>query len=798
VSIKGTGAKPSDEDFPKVIDRITVFREFEGGLSAQDAVRRFRCEKPDGYRDHILILQDLHDEFVWHVVTWWRAEYDPEIGKAEFYFIINVDEVFEDTTNKVLYVREERIVSVPGQFSFSLPLGCGAPAPVRPITPSVVPVTLEATEVEIVPSVAEFQKRVQRAHAQPPGGLDPSDFGLPPDATSPFGLTDEEAAELAGEDYITQQCKGHPWPVLLLPHPEGSVSKDVVRDDACPFDDRLVAIFPGQIYVKTKAHRYAVSYNIVRAMQWGWLLFGTRAFVVLEGPLTPNPNTGERDIAYYTIPLDHAIEFRELKAQSAKARAQVGGRDLFGVVVKHWIVEFLGPDRRSSILRVLGTANQFNLLMPSFSWTFYCELEREVMGLQAAGEPGTLEIPTDRAKREAFSRVERERKAKKDQNAADELTYLSRVAFALLDTTDPNGGPSRLDYIILLIDAWTLDAHERAIVEIIRSEPSFDGFQSLVKALKDKDKFQKLVDDLDNRLWDLLQTIGTRFGDRVTVEMNVQFFLNLFLEVGVAAGAPGFMGALGKLEVKLDGANISVSIQSTALAEMQEAGQALLRFLVSNLEGVWMLLSQPDKVIEGVWQLIKLVVMIELAHPKYNYPPAQQFVDALARSIAKQLLATYKGMLILDAGDKVVRRVRWMLVMEIASMLIGVGEIRAALEAASSVLRLGDRIAGLARLARVFKTVGKVEAVTMRMERIAVLMANEGRLFTRSEEAMRLLSALPSEDLTLLERALAKANLEDVPNVSALTKASPDVAKAMERIEPRLELLQTIERKMVC
>jgi hypothetical protein len=790
-SIKGTGAQAGDRDFPKVFERLTVFREVPGGQSVQDAVLRFQCEKPDGYRDHLLILETLQDEPVWHVVTWWKADYDPEIGKSEFYFIVNVDEAFEDQTDSVLYVREASAEAPKDRLAFTLPSCCDTPVERPPLAPNMVPLIPSEPVRDELPGVASLQGQVQRNHRQAPDTFSPNEFGLPPDGKSPFGADDDDVAELAAEDYVTRQCRQSPWPEILLPHPARPVNADSVRDGAGPYDDRLIAVLPDRVYLKTKAHRHAVSYNIVRALQWGWLLFGTRAFVVIEGPLTVSLVTGERDIAYYTIPLDHALEMRQAKGDSGKAKARAGGRDLFGVQVKHWLVEHPGPDKRSAVVRLIGCANQFEMILPFTSWSFYCELEREVSALVPSGDPSGLEIPKERALLEAFSRVKKALAAGNTQDAANELTYLGRVAFRLLEPED------RLAYIILLLDAWTMEAHERAIVEIVRSVKDYDEFKQLVAKITEKDKLQKLIDDLDYKLWDLLQTIGSRFGDQVTWEMNKEFLMTLLEEASGLAGG-GFMTLVPKIQVKVEGDRVSVSIDTKLLAELQEAGEALLRFIVTNLEGVWMMLSQPDKLVEGIWQLIKMVVMLYLAGAPFNYPPAQQFVTALMKGIGEQIKATYKGALLLGVGDKVLRRIKWMIVMEVASLLIGVGEIRAALEAASSALRLGDRIAGLARLARVFRTAGEVEGATLRMERLAVLMANEGRVVHASEEGVRLLSALPPEDLTLLEKALQKANLEEVPTASKLAAANPEVAKALEQIEPRLELLQKIESKMVC
>lgn len=788
-SIRGTGATAGKDEFPHMIEKTTKLIMAEGAQTAQDAVLAFMCEKPDGYRDHVLVVEMLSSPKVWHVVTWWKAEYDSDFGASDFYFIINVDDAFEDQTNDVLNVSETSVAS--SAFSLALPAACGGSHTTPTAVDDAVPVTVATMTLDEVPTTGSLKRWLAGNHTQAvvPAPRDPLD--LPPDTASPFAGDADKVIADTGEDRVTRICNAAPWPHIFLPHPEAPVGLDQVINGPSFLDKRLVAVLPGQRYLMTKSHRYAKSYSIVRALQWGWILFGTRAFVIIEGPLMTNPETDKRDSAYYTIPLDQPVELRTTKEQTGQERARAGGRNLFGVQVKFWLMEHQAPDGRPCIVRLIGCANQFDMLIPFFSWDFYCELEREILGLQAVGDPDLIEIPHDRARKEAFSRVEKARAAGKEQEAADELSYLGRAAFVLLEPAE------RATYIILLLDAYTYEAQERAIVEIVRSVKDYDEFTALLATIRQKEKFQKLLDDLDYKLWDLLQTIGTRFGDKVTWQMDRDFLEGMLREAAGASGT-GFMTLLDQIEIKRDGDSIMVKFNAKILADLQEAGMALLRFLVSTVEGVWMMLSHPDKLVEGIWQLIKMAVMFKLAGAPYFYPPAQHFVDKLIKGIGQQIAATYRGSLLLDAGEEIRRRVKWMILVEIASLLIGVGEIRAALEAASSALRIGDRVAGLARLARAVSSVGEIESVTAKMERLAVLMANEGRVISHTEEGIRLMSALPTEDLTLLERALSKAKLDDVPNATKLAAASPEVAAALERVEPKLKILQKIEGKMIC
>jgi hypothetical protein len=210
---------------------------------------------------------------------------------------------------------------------------------------------------------------------------------------SPLGLSDEEAIRRAEEDPITRACRATSWFDGLAPHPTGPVARDVVRDGASPFDDRLIAILPKRVYVKTKSHRYAIAYNLVRAINWGRILFGTQAFALFEGPLEKNPDKNAFDSAYYVVPLDYALEIRDSRnpadailgletgPSEGTIRARTGGRNVFGVAVRWWFVEQRAPDRRSVILRLLGTSNEASMIFPMQSWLFYCEYERQIASI---------------------------------------------------------------------------------------------------------------------------------------------------------------------------------------------------------------------------------------------------------------------------------------------------------------------------------------------------------------------------------------------------------------------------------
>src|SRR5271166_5435340 len=130
----------------------------------------------------------------------------------------------------------------------------------------------------------------------------------------------------------------------------------------------------------------------------------------------------------------------------------------------------------------------------------------------------------------------------------------------------------------------------------------------------------------------MLVTIGEKFGDPAPLTFTT--FLDILLEAKLLSPAPGVVfNKEGQPEISLD-----------LIAELEEAARGFVRFLQGTLEGIWMMLSHPDKIIEGIGQLVKMLVMFELA--KDGYAPAQLYVSQVVREIGKQLLFGLKGVAI--------------------------------------------------------------------------------------------------------------------------------------------------------
>lgn len=117
VSLVGSNAPPPDDGF-RVEPRMTRYDVLDPGRDFREYAREYRRTHPDDFGTTILVLAEPsadqdEDEAAdlprqYHVLTWWLTEYDSEIGKSEFYFIVNIDAELDDQSEDTLDVSSDR------------------------------------------------------------------------------------------------------------------------------------------------------------------------------------------------------------------------------------------------------------------------------------------------------------------------------------------------------------------------------------------------------------------------------------------------------------------------------------------------------------------------------------------------------------------------------------------------------------------------------------------------------------------------------------------------------------------
>ena len=97
----GTGAAQPDSDF-RTEARETIFYELDEDDDTVDWIRRFADDHPATYRSTLLVLEQPAGEgFRYTIVTWWTAERLEDYANSELYFIVNVNDAFDDQSDTI-------------------------------------------------------------------------------------------------------------------------------------------------------------------------------------------------------------------------------------------------------------------------------------------------------------------------------------------------------------------------------------------------------------------------------------------------------------------------------------------------------------------------------------------------------------------------------------------------------------------------------------------------------------------------------------------------------------------------
>jgi len=533
-----------------------------------------------------------------------------------------------------------------------------------------------------------------------------------------------------------------------------TVGPDRVVDAPPPFQDATVLALHGNHYVSVKSERYAVSELLTRATAWAQNLFGVKSSIVLMHVDTDGV------IRYYVAALDE--DLRETFPPGNPL-------ETIGVDVAVRI-ERVPPDYEIMVIHV---GNGFG---------FWPSPRRDKAYQTVVSRESTLPIETthlapELVRTRVFARIDA-LMANEEENLeeiARLLSQLNATAFAVLSSK------RRFDYLSVLIRAWTFQAQERAIVEIMKSIESYVELQAMIERLKEAKLWSKLINDLDNELWSLLMTVGERFGQQTLTVRDIYKILdeNKLLRIGTPI--PG-------LSIGPNGPEFSID----ALAELQEAANGFLRFVEGIWDAIVMLITHPDKIIEGLVQLTRMMAVFKLA--EYGYPPAMQMRDQILAGFGRQLLNGFRGIAVLGVGEEVVRRIKWAIIWEIASFFIGIGEIKAAMEAVGVSARVGA-IARFLRLLGLVGRVAEVEETTSALTRLARILSSSGRALRTEEEVLVGLSHLPDAEVTRLGRLLEGLELKEGMTLTQLRQLHPELAEAAEASLKRAEIVHQLAAK---
>ncbi len=540
--------------------------------------------------------------------------------------------------------------------------------------------------------------------------------------------------------------------------PPPAPAPDRIVEGRPPFEGGLALQLRANHYVHVRSERYAVSELLTRAQAWAQNLFGAvSSIIVLHGD-------EDGVVRYYAAALDEDL------------RETFPTANPLGLVPAEVSVPIDSLPHEYHIMAIhVGGGVAF---WPSLGRkrAYDTAVARENRLARQLGTDVTILAP-ELVRTNVFSRINTllENEDQNLEEAARLLSQLDATAFATLSSDE------RFVYFRVLLRAWTLQPQERAVVQLMRSVESRTELDALIQRLRDANHWEALIDDLDHELWSLLSTVGEKFGTiQLTLGEIYQIMAdNKLLQIGTPL--PGLSIGPNGLEFSLD-----------VMGEIEEAANSFLRFVEGFWDAIVMLVTRPDKIIEGLAQLAKMILVFKAA--EMGYPKAMEMRDGIVRQFGRQLANGFKGIDILGVGPEVIRRIKWAIIWEVASFFVGIGEIRAALTA----MGVSARVGAVARFLRLLGIVGRVaetEDVARNLSRLASILGRSGRVARTEEEVLVALSHLPDDEAGRLARALEGVEIGESTTMAALRGSHPELAGLAERSLRRAEIVEQLAAK---
>ncbi len=479
-------------------------------------------------------------------------------------------------------------------------------------------------------------------------------------------------------------------------------------------------------YGNVRSPRYGVAGTIAGAAALAGQLFGQTSAVIAEDVFANDPATGARQVRYVVAALN-----RRLIPPDAAMGA--GGQ----------VIQI----RDLEMLTQPASSRWFFLAISSGPWLFFApQLQDYLSGIRASERRlpvGPAEPQADEARRQGvFGPIDALIAAGHTQEAADRLVAIGPAGFALVSTE------TKTRYVVALLRAYTLEPHERTIVEIFRTIAGRDELRAVLQGIHIAGLLHQIHADLQSAFPSLLMVIGERLG---SPSLSITQVRGLLSELHIAIPLPG-------IELRADGSIGLTSLGSELLAALE----GLINTITGAVTGIIDIILDPGALLQGIAQLVYFVVMLDMAGR--GYPPAVEYVARVLEGLARQLGLATSGLVALrenaPGGVELVRdlqrAIEWRVVWEVLAMFIGVGEAVALIDA----IRGGRAAAGIAEVARGLSQLGRSAglmegAAATRLLRLAT--AIEGRAATEAH-LLTVMRRIPEPERVRLTRLIGEAD----------------------------------------
>ena len=576
---------------------------------------------------------------------------------------------------------------------------------------------------------------------------------------------------------------------LLKRIPPAEPGYDVVNGPS-PLDDQLITDWlPRWRLGIICSPRYVIAGTLTEAYQLGTVVFGTTSFAILQGP------TGSPNSRYWAVGTEPAITVEDLREQLVPDTTETGAEVLpaelvgkahlyHGVAIMPTVV-IAGAEYRTRGFFTKDRVVHWPTVAMAAVWYAQIEAEQkqgvetppaEVISLLVFWEIDQLVAQIEGGDHTNL------------QRAAELLSRLDWRAFSLVAWEVKAG------YLKVLLAASTEQPEEVAVVEIFKSLRSDSEVDAVIAVLREAGCYDQLFDALDDELYELLVTVGERF-PRDHRPLTFDSFLELLQGLGLipasiqdallAASVPGPITGLAQ-------AAREGRLTDAMYDEAYNAVMGLARFGADLWHAVETTVTEPEKVIAGAADLAKLLGEVYLA--SLGYPPAVEKIANLLHGLSEKVVAGLRGADRLGCGEKVMRRVRWRLVWEIAALFVGVGEVKAAIEAVG----LSEKLAGAVRFLALLTRLGEAadaEVEGVRLVRLASMIKAERTAFASLDEAAELLSRLPDNDVKRLGQLVSEIDIREGETLAELATRSPGLHAAVDDAIAKTELLKALAGK---
>ncbi|MDQ0000088.1 MULTISPECIES: hypothetical protein [Pseudarthrobacter] len=553
-----------------------------------------------------------------------------------------------------------------------------------------------------------------------------------------------------------------------------------VYTGSSPVEGGLIALLEAghsTRYVNLRAQRYVSAGTLTEALVLGHILFPDASFGVVQGPVGTKH---QRYLALATEPVVADADLGDPAEPAEPLDPDLQGK-VKGVKGEQILGTLPGQGGGEYLIRALVTKDG----VPH--WRNAAIAALWFSQLSAEADRGITDIDPEEARVAIFDEIDALVEVAETGNdeaaerAAVLLALLAREAFALVDWE------TKIRYVRVLLRATTWDAQEHAVVEILASLTTPTELDAVAGLLREGGFLERMLGELTHRRYELLTLVGRRFGHRLG-GLTFSELVVLLTDLGVirpSLAALVRIGPAGELQFTPD----------ALLAEAEAAVEAVEGFVRGLLETLDTILTEPLDTLKGLASLAQLAVTVTLA--QYGYPPALRQIRDLLVAFASSVLDGARGAERLGTGEQVVRQLRWRIGLEIASMVVGAGEIKAVAGAVGTGA-VGGKLAGVLRILGLLGRAAEgaaAERTILQMTRLAQIMRAERAAFGSAEEITQLIAHLPKGDVQDLVRLVGRVDVREGETLAEIGARSTELHGAVQDIMARAEVLKELAGK---